>query len=208
MMGETMRRRVADLYGVAAEILPPPISFEVDGPTTTVDGVEPGFFLAAARLMPYKNLDAVVAAFAELSNERLVIAGDGPEREALEAAATANIRFVGTVGDARLRWLYGNCRALVSAGFEAYPLTPIEAAGFSKPTLALREGGSVDVVVEGRTGEFFDRPVPQAIVGAVHRLHAGDYDAAELARLRERHAEHTFAVALRAIVDEELARTG
>ena len=208
VMGETMRRRVADVYGVDAEILPPPISVEVEGQSAPVDGVEPGFVLAAARLMPYKNLDAVVGAFAQLPDERLGIAGDGPERAALEAASTANVRFVGTVGDAHLRWLYANCRALVSAGFEAYPLTPIEAAGFGKPTLALREGGSVDVVIEGRTGEFFDRPVPDAIAKAVRRLAGGQYDAAELARLRERHAEHTFAAALRAIVDEELAKSG
>jgi hypothetical protein len=50
--------------------------------------------------------------------------------------------------------------------------------------------------------------VPDAVADAVRRLDAGHYDAAELARLRERHAEHSFAAALRAIVDEELARAG
>src|SRR5213079_2173359 len=149
-----------------------------------VDGVEPGFFFAAARLMPYKNLDAVVEAFARLPDERLVVAGEGPEGRRLRAMAPDNVRFVGLAGDAQLRWLYANARALVSAGFEAYPLTPIEAAGFGTPTLALREAGSLDVVVEGRTGEFFDRPTPDAIADAVRRLDAGRFDQAELGRIR------------------------
>ena len=206
VMGEAMRRRVAELYGVDAEILPPPISVDVDGPSVPLDGIAPGFFLAATRLMPYKNLDAVVEAFARLPDQRLVVAGDGPEGRRLRATAPDNVRFVGLADDVQLRWLYGNSRALVSAGFEAYPLAPIEAAGFGKPTLALREAGSVDVVAEGRTGEFFDRPEPAAIADAVRRLGAGRYDAGELRRLRERHAEKTFAVGLQAVVEDELDR--
>jgi glycosyltransferase involved in cell wall biosynthesis len=204
VMGEAMRRRVAEIYGVEAHILPPPISVEADGPTAAVDGVVPGYFLAAARLMPYKNLDAVVEAFAGLPDERLVVAGDGPEGRRLRAMAPDNVRFVGLAGDAELRWLYANATALVSAGFEAYPLTPIEAAGFGKPTLALREAGSVDVVVEGRTGEFFDQPSPDAIADAVRRLDPGRYDRADLQRIRDLHAERTFATGLRAIVEQEL----
>lgn len=207
VMGEAMQHRVREIYGVDADILPPPITVEVEGPATAVDGVAPGFFLAAARLMPYKNLDAVVAAFAQLPDERLVVAGEGPEGGRLRAMAPANVRFVGLAGDAELRWLYANARALVSAGFEAYPLTPIEAAGFGKPTLALREAGSLDVVVEGRTGEFFDRPDPAAVADAVRRLDAGHYDTGELQRIRDQHAESTFAAALRAVVEEELDRS-
>jgi len=207
VMGEAMRRRVGEIYGVDAEILPPPISVDVDGPAVPLDGIKPGFYLAAARLMPYKNLDAVVQAFARLPDERLVVAGDGPEGPRLRAMAPGNVRFVGQAGDAQLRWLYANARALVSAGFEAYPLTPIEAAGFGTPTLALREAGSVDVVVEGRTGEFFDRAEPEAIADAVRRLDASRYDRRELAELRQRHSEHRFAAELRTIVEQELDRT-
>ena len=136
-----------------------------------------------------------------------MVAGEGPEGRRLRAMAPDNVRFVGLAGDAQLRWLYANAKALVSAGFEAYPLAPIEAAGFGKPTIALREAGSLDVVLEGRTGEFFDRPEAEAIAAAARRLDAQRYDRDELRRIRERHAERTFGASLRAIVDEELERT-
>ena len=206
VMGRAMRERVAGLYGVDAGILPPPVSLDRDGPARAVAGVTPGFYLSVARLMPYKNVDAVVAAFAQLPKERLVIAGDGPEGRRLRAKATENVRFIGLADDAELRWLYANCRALLSAGFEAYPLTPIEAAAFGKPTLALREGGSVDVVVEGVTGEFFDKADAAAVVDAIRRFDGRRYDGTDFECLWERHRESTFIAGLRTFVEQELER--
>jgi len=204
--GPTMRDRVGDLYGVDAEVLPPPAGVMPDGPATSIAGVAPGFFLSAARLMPYKNLDAVVAAFADLPDCRLVVAGVGPERRRLRASAPDNVTFVGNADDARLRWLYANCRALVCAGFESYGLTPVEGAAFGKPTVALREGGLADVVLEGSTGDFFDRPEPAAIAAAVRRVDGACYDPAALERVTKEHAGASFTARLRHVVAEELDR--
>mgnify|MGYP003493932589 CR=1 FL=1 len=101
-------------------------------------GIEPGFLLAVARLLPYKNVEQVVDAFRLLPGLSLVVVGDGPERERLAVAAPANVRLVGEVGDATLRWLYEGCRGLVAASREDFGLTPVEAASFGKPVAALR----------------------------------------------------------------------
>jgi len=203
--GATMQRRVRDLYGVEAGVLPP-AGLDPDGPATAVADLRPGFFLSCARLMPYKNLDAVVAAFADLPREQLVIAGDGREGRRLRAMAPPNVTFVGGTDDAGLRWLYANCRGLVCAGFEAYGLAPVEGAAFGKPTVALREGGLTDVVLEGRTGEFFDRLEPSAIADAVRRVDGCRYDAGAFERLRADHTADAFITGLRRVVEEELER--
>ena len=203
--GATMQRRVRDLYGVDADVLPP-AGLDPDGPADPVGALAPGFYLSCARLMPYKNLDAVVAAFADLPSERLVIAGDGREGRRLRALAPPNVTFVGGTGDAGLRWLYANCRGLVCAGFEAYGLAPVEGAAFAKPTVALREAGLTDVVLEGRTGEFFDRLEPAAIADAVRRVDGCRYDAAAFERLRADHTAEAFIGGLRRVVEEELER--
>jgi glycosyltransferase involved in cell wall biosynthesis len=204
--GPTMRARVRDVYGIDADVLPPPVAIDANGPHTPVDGFAPGFFLSAARLMPYKNLDAVIAAFADLPDERLVVAGEGPDGHRLRAAAPNNVQFVGAVADPQLRWLYATCRALVCAGFESYGLTPIEGAAFGKPTVALRLGGLADVVTEGRTGEFFERADPEAIADAVRRLDPSHYDGAAFRRMRDEHAASGFVAGLRAVVEQELDR--
>ena len=84
--------------------------------------------------------------------------------------AGANVKLAGRVTDAELRWLYTNCRALVAASHEDFGLTPLEAAGFGKPTAALRWGGFLDTVQEGDTGVFFDAPTPRTIGAGVREL--------------------------------------
>ena len=70
--------RIEVLYGREAEILPPPPALMPEGPMEPVAGLEPGFVLCVSRLLPYKNVDAVVRAFESLPREKLVVAGTGP----------------------------------------------------------------------------------------------------------------------------------
>ena len=77
MVSTAVRRRVADLYGIDAEVLAPPNSFG-PGPTEAVPGVDGGFFLLVSRLLPYKNVGPVVEAFTRLPHQRLVVVGRGP----------------------------------------------------------------------------------------------------------------------------------
>src|SRR6478736_6363314 len=100
-------RAIREVYGIEAEIVPPPPAMLPGGAETPVDGVEP-------RLLPYKNVDVVVEAVRRTPGARLVVVGDGPERAALEHRVRDLPRVVlaGRVDDARLRWLYRNSAAL------------------------------------------------------------------------------------------------
>ena len=100
-----------------------------------------GFFLVVSRLLPYKNLDRMFAVFAERPDLELVVVGTGPLLRTLQQTATPNIELLGNVNDSELRWLYGTARALIAPAFEDYGLTPLEAASFGKPTLALKKRG-------------------------------------------------------------------
>ncbi len=70
---------------------------------------EPGFFLCVARLLPYKNVDAVVAAFRELPQERLVVVGTGPEGERLSSSRAQRLLR----GHGRRRQSCGGCTETV-----------------------------------------------------------------------------------------------
>lgn len=191
---------VASRYGIDAEVLPPPVSIAVDGPTAAVAGVEPGAHLCVSRLLSYKNVDAVVEAFAALPGERLVVVGDGPERVRLEARRPANVRLVGTVDDAELRWLYRHAAGLVAAAYEDFGLTPLEAAAHGRPSAVLRAGGYLDTVVEDETGVMFASADPAAIADAIRRLRATTWDAGRLRAQADRFSEDRFARRLRAVV--------
>jgi glycosyltransferase involved in cell wall biosynthesis len=166
-------------YGLDAEVLCPPAGLPTDGPREPIPGIEPGFFLLVSRLMPYKNIAQVVEAFRDLPRESLVIVGIGPERDRLMADLPGNVRFLGKVSDESLRWLYASSAGLVAASREDFGLTPVEAASFGKPIVALRWGGFIDTVTP-QTGVFFEKPEPKPIAAAVKQLLAQVWDSHEI----------------------------
>lgn len=195
-----VRDAVRDAYGIDAEILAPPHGMDPMQPREPVAGLEEGFLLSVSRLLPYKNVDVVVEAMRLLPRERLVVVGDGPERARLREAAPANVRFAGTVSDAQLRWLYASCAGAVSASFEDFGLVPLEAASFGRPTAALRFGGFLDTIDDGRTGVLFDRPLPDDVAGAVVALRGATWDEDALHSHAARFSEEAFGARLREIV--------
>ena len=54
-------------------------------PSDKFVGLEPGYFLCIARLLPYKNVQVVAEAVGALPGARLVIVGDGPARSDIES---------------------------------------------------------------------------------------------------------------------------
>lgn len=197
-----IQRAVRDVYGIEAEVLPPPPALMPAGEESPPPGVGDDFVLCVARLMPYKNVDAVVRAVLAAGGPRLVVVGEGPDRRRLDQIAEGSplIRFAGRVTDAELRWLYRNCRALVAASYEDYGLSPLEAGAFGKPAVTLRDGGFLDTVVEGETGAFFDAAEPSLIAEAIGAALDRDWDAAAIAGHVDGFSESRFIGRLHAMV--------
>ena len=184
--------RIKSIYGLDADVVPPPPAVTPDGPARAIPAIEPGFVLTVSRLLPYKNVDAVTEAFRTLPDERLIVVGSGPAERELREEAPPNVRFVGTVDDDQLRWLYANCRILVAASYEDFGLTPVEAAGFGKPTAALRFGGYVETVVEGYTGNFFDTPSAVEIARVVRSVLHTRWETSTIRNAAQRLSEGRF----------------
>jgi glycosyltransferase involved in cell wall biosynthesis len=202
-----VRGRIHDLYGIEAQLVPAPFGIGGTGPARSVPGLNEGYYLCVSRLLPYKNLDQLIGAFQETPNRHLVIAGEGPERTQLSSRAPRNVTLLGSVGDEELRWLYAHCRGLIAASYEDYGLVPIEAAAFAKPTAALRWGGFLDTVKEGKTGVFFDRPVATEIAKAILRMEATVFDSECLRAHAELYSEERFITRIREVVAAEVALT-
>jgi glycosyltransferase involved in cell wall biosynthesis len=202
VVSTVVQRWVREAYDIEADIVPPPFTVRSDGGRRPVEGVEPGFHLAVSRLLPYKNVDVVVEAFRQLPGERLVVVGSGPLEAELRRTAPANVTLLGAVDDDELRWLYANSSAHLTASYEDFGLTPLEAGSFGKPSGVLRWGGFLDTVVEGRTGLFFDEPTPDAVARCVRELALGTWDPAVIVEHAGGFAEDRFAERLQAVVLE------
>jgi glycosyltransferase involved in cell wall biosynthesis len=212
-----IQQRIADAYGIAADVLPSPVA------TSHASAAEPvpelsrwlsaggasdpneAFYLCVSRLLPYKNVDAVVGAFAG-RRQRLVVVGRGPDGERIAANKTPNVLMLSDLTDGQMAWLYQHCRALVSASYEDYGLTPIEAAVWGKPSVVLRWGGFLDTVEEGITGIYFDQPEASAVAEALDRFETSSFDPDKIRRHVEQFSEERFADRLYAAVDELAGR--
>ncbi|MBF4605195.1 glycosyltransferase family 4 protein [Curtobacterium sp. VKM Ac-2884] len=110
--------------------------------------LHPGrFLLTVGRLNVRKNvgtvIDAVVRSGRVSSDFPLVVVGspDGRTETLSAAARTAvtdgSVRFTGAVDDARLAWLYRQCRMMLFMSLdEGYGLPPIEALASGAPVIA------------------------------------------------------------------------
>ncbi len=164
--------RIARAYGRASTVIHPPVDTDFFTPLPAPAAPSRDYYFAASRWVPYKRIDAIAAAFAQLPQERLVIAGDGPEASRVRAAAGANVTFAGEVSRERMRDLLRNARAFVFAAEEDFGILPVEAQACGTPVIVYGKGGVTETVLDaGRsatpTGRFFDAQTPAAIAAAV-----------------------------------------
>ncbi len=210
--------RIRDVYGIEAEPLFPPFSPDVaEGEQEPIpelagwagpDGTEGGHYLVVSRLQPYKNVDQVIRAFAQLPDQRLLVIGRGPEKQRLQALAAENVRLVEGLSDAQMRWAYASATALIAASHEDFGLTPLEAGAHGVPTIALRAGGYLDTVTEGVNGLFFEEGTPEAICEAVSHFDPDAYDAENIRqRMDGRFGEGRFIHRLEEATLSEEARS-
>ena len=201
-------RRIQKVYGRVPSIIHPPVTLS----TGTADLPRGDHFLAASRLVPYKNVEAVVRAFALLPDHKLVVAGDGPEAPRLKKLATPNVTFAGFVSDAELRRLMTTARAFVFAAEEDFGIVPVEAQSEGTPVLALGRGGSretVSTAASCRTGMFFDTAEPDAIAECVRAFAAQEHlFSREVCRSwASRFSAARFRAEFKSFVDHEMDRS-
>ena len=133
------------------------------------------FVLSVGRLDPLKRLDLLLEAAALEPALRVVIAGDGPERPALEARARElglgeRALFLGRVSEEELTELYATCGAVFYAPVdEDFGMVPLEAFRSCKPVVTAPDaGGPLDVVRDDETGLVVEAE-PRAVAAALAR---------------------------------------
>jgi glycosyltransferase involved in cell wall biosynthesis len=132
---------------------------------------------------PVKRVSSLIDVVAQLPDVVLLIAGDGPDRAALEkrAAAMGRTRFLGWVDDPDTKaalLAVADCLVLASRS-EGAPTAVLEALACGTYVVATRVGALPSLVVEGETGTTVEPGDDVAFAAAVaHALHHKDHDLA------------------------------
>jgi glycosyltransferase involved in cell wall biosynthesis len=166
-------RRILKTYRREAKVLYPP----VDTDFYTLREQKEDIYVTVSRLVPYKRIDVIAAAFAGLPNKKLVIIGDGPDRRKIELAAGANVTILGRQSRETLRDHLQRAKAFIFAAEEDFGISPLEAQACGTSVIAYGKGGVLETVrgldQEAPTGIFFREQTAEAIKAAVaqHELH-------------------------------------
>jgi glycosyltransferase involved in cell wall biosynthesis len=169
-ISQNVADRVERNLGIAAESLPPPPQ-SLDFRCESYDD----FVLSVNRLDRAKRIDLLIEAAAAEPALRIVVAGDGPDRERLEGLArelglNGRAEFAGRVSETELARLYATCRAVYYAPVdEDYGMVPYEAFLSGKPVVTTVDAGGPLEVVSERTGRVV-QPEARALASAFAAL--------------------------------------
>lgn len=113
------------------------------------------YFLYVGRLSPEKGILSLLNTIEPLEYP-LIIVGDGPERQAVEAIARKHphMRFLGPQRPEQISELMGRALALIvpSRCYEGMPMTILEAYSTGTPVIANGLGALCELIIPGETG--------------------------------------------------------
>ncbi|MDX2177165.1 MAG: glycosyltransferase [Candidatus Sumerlaeia bacterium] len=199
----------ADSAFIAAKIerywdrVPRVIHPSVDLDRFAPDGKPPAdYFLVVSALVPYKRVDRAIRA-ARIARQPLVVVGDGPDRERLEALAGPDTHFTGWVDDAELAEFYRRARALLYPGVEDFGITALESLASCRPVLGLARGGLLETAPAPQCGRHVPDPSARALAALIGSHDDSEYDPARLRAQAERFSHATFRGQFAAWIAEE-----
>lgn len=193
--------RIRKHYRREATVIHPPVDTCRFSP-----GPREDFFLVVSRLVGYKRVDLAVKACTRLGL-RLVVIGDGSQRQSLRRLAGPTVTFLGRQPDEVVADHFARCRAFLFPGEEDFGITPVEAQAAGKPVIAYGRGGVLDTVLPGETGLLFAEQTPDSLVAALREFLANEerFSPEQIRRHALGFDRTAFKDKMARLVDEEYA---
>ncbi|MCC6643267.1 glycosyltransferase [Candidatus Peregrinibacteria bacterium] len=204
-----VQKRISKYYRLPSTVIYPPvetskfISASKDKAKITSDGKE--YFWIISTLAHYKKIDLAVSLFNKIG-KRLVIIGDGPEKEFLQSIAGANIEFKGRLTDEECQKWFSGCKAFIFPSEEDFGITMVEALACGKLVLAYDMGGATEMVKAGFNGELFAEQTLASMENSLGKLllHYSKYDAKVIQKDAEKFSAERFEKEFRKAVEDNL----
>lgn len=192
-----VKKRIKTWYGMNASIIFPPVEIS----RFDISEEKPGdYFLIVSRLVSYKRIDLAVEACTRLG-QRLLVVGDGPDRQRLEQLAGETVTFLGRKSDEEVVRYMQHCKALIFPGIEDFGITPLEVNACGRPILAYHEGGALDTVVAEKTGLFFEEQTVDSLSKIIKRFDHYEWNPEQIRQHAEKFSEHLFIERLQSSID-------
>lgn len=175
----------------------------VEGSRFQISNAPKDYYLVVARAEPYKRTDLAIQAANKLGF-KLKVVGAGTKLGYLREMAGPTVEFVGRVSNEELVDLYTNCIAFIFPPKEDAGITPLEAMASGRPVIAYAEGGALESVAAGETGEFFQEQTVESLVEAIKNFDPNNYDPAKIRAHAMKFDKENFKQKIQQIIDKTL----
>ncbi|MDO8638878.1 MAG: glycosyltransferase, partial [Candidatus Daviesbacteria bacterium] len=210
---KNVQARIKKFYRRDSVIIYPPVDLEEFKDVKKING---GYFLSLNRLVRGKGTEIIVEACTKL-NLPLKVVGMGPELERLKSIAGKSVEFLGNVSDEERVKLYAGAKALIVASEdEDFGITPVESQAAGTPVIALKAGGFLETVLQGKTGEFFPSTrsarsgqvlaTVDDLIEVLENFDPKKYDPEDCRKQAEKFSEDRFKKELLELIEKNLKK--
>lgn len=165
-------KRIKKIYNKEALVIYPP----VDTKSFNISNITEEYYITCSRMVPYKKIDLIVAAFSR-TDKRLIVIGEGPDYDKIKKLATPNIELLGFLEKNKVLSLVKKAKAFIFAAEEDFGIAPIEAQAAGVPVIAFGKGGILETIngqfpatnpeMGNSTGVFFEHQNTDSLLDAV-----------------------------------------
>lgn len=192
-----VQKRIKKHYKRDSVVINPPVRCDLFNISET-DG---DYYFVISRLVGYKRFDLAVQACSELG-KKLVVIGDGPEKEKLEKVANENVTFLGRQPDEVVKKYMSECKALLFPGEEDFGIVPVEAQACGRPVIAYGKGGVLDTVINGKTGVYFKEQTVESLKEAIIKFEKMKFNKNEIRKHALEFDEKVFQNKIKEYIEE------
>lgn len=163
-------------YGRNALVIHPPVDTSRYHPSPHVSD----YLLIVSSLVSPKHIEMAIVA-CNSSGRQLVIVGEGPARQRLEALAGPTVQLLGRRTESEIADLLARCLAVFCSDTESgFDTIPLKANAAGRPAISFAGGSAFETIADGETGVLFWEYSRPAIVDAIERCSRVEWNPAIL----------------------------
>lgn len=194
-------KRINKIYRRKATTIYP----NVDVSAFALEENKEDYYFTCSRLVPYKKIDLIVRAFAMMPTRKLIVIGDGPDMEKIKAIKSTNVELMGFQSFDVLLAKIQKARAFIFAAEEDFGIAPVEAQACGTPVIAFGKGGSLETVIDTKTGVLYYDQTEEAIKRAVCNFETMKFDYKVIRENAERFSTVRFKEEFVTFVNNKMA---
>ncbi len=193
-------------YNRDSQVIHPPVDterFKVTGKPVKRHG-----FVIAGRQVPYKRFDLAIEACNQLGIP-LVVIGNGPDHKRLEKIekklSGRGTTFLTSVSDNDMAEHFQTALGFIMPSMDDFGIVAVEAMSAGTPVIAFNQGGSLDYVVEGKTGLFFGKQDVKTLADTLQIAASKSFDHNAIAEHAQAFSVSRFTESMQKYINNRLS---